>query len=49
MIDEFETRVQRTYQGYSPKTSEELILFVKERVLIPQKEWERLLSGMERD
>ena len=49
IVRELEEKAQRTYPGYGPKTADELLSFVKDRVLIPQKEWENLLLGIERD
>lgn len=49
IVTEFEAKAQRTYPGYSPKTADELLLLVKERVLVPQEEWKRLLAGIEND
>ena len=49
LIRLFEAKQQRTAPGYSPDSSRELIDWVKERCLIPQGEWLRLLAAMERD
>jgi ATP-dependent helicase Lhr and Lhr-like helicase len=45
----FEAKQQRTAPGYAPDCGRELIDWVKERLLIPQDEWVRLLDAMERD
>ena len=49
LIRLFEAKQQRTAEGYSPDSGRELIDWVKERLLIPQEEWLRLLEAMERD
>ena len=49
LIRLFETKKQRTAPGYAPDSGRELIDWVKERLLIPQEEWLRVLDAMERD
>ena len=49
VIDNFELKRQRLAPGYSPQTSRDLLDWVKERLLIPQPEWEKLLRAIERD
>src|SRR6266545_1437779 len=49
LIRTFESKRQRTAEGYSPDSGRELIDWVKERLLIPAGEWPRLLSAMLRD
>jgi ATP-dependent helicase Lhr and Lhr-like helicase len=49
LIRVFEAKQQRTAPGYAPDSGRELIDWVKERLLIPQEEWLRLLAAMERD
>ena len=39
VIADFESRVQRTRQGYVPEGERELLEWTKERVLIPAREW----------
>jgi ATP-dependent Lhr-like helicase len=46
---ELQEKLQRTAPGYSPRGSRELLEWVKERVLIPMDEWERLLAACQRD
>jgi len=44
IIDEFIAKIQRTYPGYAPATPSELLDLLKERVLIPEPEWNRLIE-----
>lgn len=45
----FEEKRQRTAPGYGPETGREVIDWVKERLLIPEGEWSRLLAAVARD
>ena len=45
----FEAKRQRLSPGYAPSTPLELVEWVKERVLIPEAEWQKLLAAMQRD
>jgi ATP-dependent Lhr-like helicase len=49
LVEELEARLQRTAPGYAPRSADDLLDWVKERLLIPETEWEVLLSAMERD
>jgi ATP-dependent helicase Lhr and Lhr-like helicase len=49
LVERFESKRQRLSPGYSPQSARELLDWVKERLLIPRGEWERLLQAMERD
>ena len=42
-------KLQRTETGWSPRSSEELLDWVVERVVIPEAEWRDLLEAMRRD
>jgi ATP-dependent Lhr-like helicase len=44
-----EQKLQRTAQGYAPRSSEGLLDWIKERLVVPEAEWSDLLSAMERD
>jgi ATP-dependent Lhr-like helicase len=46
---ELQSKLQRTAFGYAPRGAEELLEWVKERLLIPSDEWETLLSACARD
>jgi ATP-dependent Lhr-like helicase len=48
-VRRFQEKIQRNYPGYSPHTPVDLIEWVKERVLIPGKEWQALMEAFERD
>jgi len=49
LAKEFKQKLQRTTPGYSPPTPIELLDWVKERLLIPEPEWQELLEAVERD
>jgi ATP-dependent Lhr-like helicase len=49
VVKRFEVKRQRLSPGYPPASGRELLDWVKERLLIPQGEWEQLLRGMQRD
>jgi ATP-dependent Lhr-like helicase len=49
VVKRFEAKRQRLSPGYSPASGRELLDWVKERLIIPQGEWEQLLRGMQRD
>ncbi len=49
LAGELQAKLQRTAFGYAPRGAEELLEWVKERLLIPSDEWETLLSACERD
>jgi len=49
LVEQFELKRQRLAPGYSPETARELVDWVKERLLIPVPEWERLLQAMQDD
>ncbi len=45
----FELKRQRLSPGYSPDSDLDLVEWVKERLLLPESEWEMLLRAMQRD
>lgn len=49
ILKQFEWKRQRLSPGYAPSSTRDLMDWVKERVLIPNSEWELLLKAMERD
>lgn len=49
IVGSFEKKRKRLAEGYTPDRSEEMLDWVKERVLIPLSEWEELLAGVGRD
>lgn len=49
LIRGFEEKRQRLAPGYAPGSAMELVEWVKERLLIPQAEWESLLKAVTRD
>jgi ATP-dependent Lhr-like helicase len=48
-VRRFTEKRQRLSPGYTPGSARDLVDWVKERLLIPRSEWERLVSGLERD
>jgi ATP-dependent Lhr-like helicase len=49
LVEELQTKLHRTAPGYAPRTGEDLLEWVKERLIIPADEWRALLAAMERD
>ncbi len=49
VIDRFELKRQRLAPGYGPSSERDLLDWVKERVIIPRHEWDRLMEAMRRD
>ncbi len=48
-VRRFEEKRQRLSPGYAPAPDRELVDWVKERVVLPWAEWERLLEAVARD
>ncbi len=48
-IEELKGKLRRTAPGYSPSGADDLLDWVKERLLVVGDEWEELLSAVERD
>ena len=46
LVAQFEMKRQRLAPGYSPDSPRDLVDWVKERLLIPESEWERLLKSI---
>jgi ATP-dependent Lhr-like helicase len=49
IIDRFEQKRQRLSPGYSPASERDLLDWIKERVMLPESEWNRLKHAMKRD
>jgi ATP-dependent Lhr-like helicase len=49
LVKKFEGKRQRLNPGYSPQTAREIIDWVKERVVLPEREWQSLLQAVRRD
>jgi ATP-dependent helicase Lhr and Lhr-like helicase len=49
LVTRFEDKLQRLAPGYSPEGPRDVVDWVKERILIPQTEWDSLLQAIERD
>ncbi len=49
VILQFERKRQRLHEGYAPSTSNDLLDWIKERLLIPESEWGALLDAVDRD
>jgi ATP-dependent Lhr-like helicase len=49
ILDRFQRKLHRTYPGYSPQTSEDLLDWIRERIVIPESEWQLLLQSVEGD
>jgi ATP-dependent Lhr-like helicase len=48
-VEQFELKRRRLHPGYAPASSKELIHWVKERWMIPEKEWGYLKDAIQRD
>jgi len=49
LLNTFQAKLHRVAEGYAPDSAEELLHWVKERLLIPGTEWGELLSAIQRD
>jgi ATP-dependent Lhr-like helicase len=49
IITEFVSKLQRTWPDYSPGRPDDLLDHLKERLLIPIPEWQKLLDTIQRD
>ena len=49
MIASLTAKLQRTAPGYAPRSAEDLLDWVKERLFIPAAEWQTLIDAIERD
>ncbi|MBZ5587692.1 MAG: DEAD/DEAH box helicase [Acidobacteriia bacterium] len=49
LVETFQRKLQRTYPGYAPRTADDLLAWLVERVLIPVAEWRELLAALARD
>jgi len=48
-VARFLQKRQRLFPGYAPSTARDLVDWVKERLLIPQTEWNALMQALQRD
>ncbi|MDA8016768.1 MAG: DEAD/DEAH box helicase [Thermoanaerobaculia bacterium] len=49
LVADFERKAQRTAEGYAPVPGDELVLWLEERVLVPEGEARSLASAVSRD
>jgi ATP-dependent Lhr-like helicase len=49
LADDLLAKLQRLSLGWSPRDSAELLEWLKERLIIPESEWQDLLEAIERD
>ena len=49
LAEGFQQKAQRLHPGYAPSDARDLVDWVKERLAIPDREWQQLLAAMERD
>ena len=47
LIKNFEEKAQRVCKGYPPGDAVELVEWVKERLIIPAREWQALLEAID--
>jgi ATP-dependent helicase Lhr and Lhr-like helicase len=49
IIHNLQEKLHRTAEGFAPASGDDLLDWMKERLLIPEEEWKTLLSAMARD
>ena len=49
VLGAFDRKVKRTAPGYAPASAQELLDWTKERLLIPEPEWQELAGAVRRD
>ena len=49
IIDEFTQKRHQTYPGYAPTNADDLLDLLKERWVIPEKEWSEIINAIYRD
>ena len=49
LVETFEQKAQRVFPGYAPRTADDLLDWLKERLVIPRAEWNALLEAVARD
>ncbi|MEE8399995.1 MAG: hypothetical protein V3S89_13375, partial [Desulfobacterales bacterium] len=49
LVERFELKRKRLHPGYSPDTAQDLLDWVKERLVIPEPEWKALLHAIRTD
>jgi ATP-dependent helicase Lhr and Lhr-like helicase len=49
LVASLTARLQRTAPGYAPRSAEELLDWIRERLFIPRAEWKELIQAIEND
>ena len=49
LVETLRRKLQRTAPGYEPRTREELLALIEERIVTPLGEWRELVEAVERD
>ncbi len=49
LVEEFCGKAQRTAVGYAPRPGDDLLDWMRERILVPKEEWRRLVAAVKRD
>ncbi len=49
IIRDLQEKLQRVAEGFAPGSGDDLLDWIKERLLIPEEEWQPLLAAMARD
>jgi len=49
LVKEFNSKLQRTYSDYCPRTADDLFDWIEERVFIPMSQWEEMKIALDRD
>jgi ATP-dependent helicase Lhr and Lhr-like helicase len=49
LVRSLEAKLQRTAPGYAPRSAQDLLDWIKERILIPASEWQELMRVIDQD
>ena len=49
LVEQFRRKVQRITEGYAPRPGEDLLHWLRERVLVREVEWQELIAAIARD
>ena len=49
LVRSLEAKLQRTAPGYAPRSAQDLLDWIKERILIPASEWQELMRAIDQD
>jgi ATP-dependent Lhr-like helicase len=49
LVRSLEAKLQRTAPGYAPRSAQDLLDWIKERMLLPASEWQELMRAIDQD